>query len=221
MKRIVIVGGGITGLAAARALERAETPCEVRLVEASMHLGGGVQTIRHNAFTIDSGAESWRSSDVATTRLVRELGLGDEIIEARADAERRYVASERRLHPVPEDLFVDLATPLTRLLESELFGWDAKLRALLERVVPRRASDDEESIAAFVTRRLGVEVAERLADPVYGALFAGDIASLSVHACAPHLVAAEHEHRSLLAATRCGAHACTESDAISPANSAP
>ena len=118
MKRIVIVGGGITGLAAAHALERAVTPCQVRLVESAAHLGGNVQTIRHNAFTIDAGPDAWAADGSHTTRLAREVGLGDELITPRPDGDRRYVAWQRRLHPIPADLLVDLATPLAPLLEG-------------------------------------------------------------------------------------------------------
>lgn len=204
MKRVVIVGGGITGIAAAHALERAIARCEVRLVERAAHLGGSVQTIRHNGFTIDAGPDSWSTADSHTTRLAQEVGLGNELIAPRPEAERSYVAWQRHLHPVPADVFLDPAIPLTPLLEGELLGWDAKLRAMLERIVPRRAasapSDDDESIATFVSRRLGAEVAERLADPIFGAALAGDIASLSVHAAAPWLAEAEREQGSVLAA---------------------
>jgi oxygen-dependent protoporphyrinogen oxidase len=203
MKRIVIVGGGVTGIATAHALERAATRCEVRLVESAAHLGGGVRTIRHNGFTLDAGADSWAAEGSRATRLAREVGLGDELIGPRPEADRRYVAYQRALHPVASELFLDLATPLRPLLEGELLGWDAKLRAMLERIVPRRepaARDDDESIASFVARRFGPEVVERLADPAFGAVFAGDVDSLSVHAAAPALVRAEREHGSVLAA---------------------
>ena len=80
MKRVVIVGGGIPGLAAAHALERGQERCEVRLIEASPNLGGNLVTVRHNGFIIDAGPDSWVASKPHATRLAKDLGLGDELI---------------------------------------------------------------------------------------------------------------------------------------------
>jgi oxygen-dependent protoporphyrinogen oxidase len=202
LKRVVIVGGGITGLAAAHALEKAAERCEVRLLEGAPHLGGNLQTIRHNGFIIDAGPDAWLAARPHATRLVKDIGLGDEIIESRPDARRVYVVWQRKLHPLPEALTAFAATELRPLLESELLGWDAKIRAGLDVVVPahRWKDDDDESVGAFVARRLGAEVAERVAEPVLGALYAGNADALSIRAAAPQLVEAEKEHGSLVRA---------------------
>lgn len=204
MKRVVIIGGGITGLAAAHALERGRERCEVQLVEAGPHLGGNIRTIRHNGFIIDAGPESWVAAKPHAARLARAVGLGDELIGTRPDARRVYIVWQRKLHPVPEGLVSGVPTEVRPLVESELLGWDAKMRAGLDLVVPPRRwrDDDDESIDSFVSRRLGDDVAERIAGPLLGGIFAGDPASLSVRACAPQLVAAEREHGSLIAAMR-------------------
>jgi oxygen-dependent protoporphyrinogen oxidase len=202
VKRVVIVGGGITGLAAAHALEKATEKCEVRVLEAGAHLGGNLQTIRHNGFIIDAGPDAWLASRPQATRLAKEIGIGDEIIETRPDARRVYVVWQRKLYPIPEAVTAFVATELRPLLESELLGWDAKIRAGLDVVVPthRWKDDDDESVGAFIARRLGAEVAERVADPVLGAIYAGDVNALSIRAAAPQLVEAEKEHGSLVRA---------------------
>src|SRR5688500_3239299 len=87
-KRVVIVGGGITGLAAAHALEKGADRCEVRIVEAGKHLGGNLQTIRHNGFIIDAGPDSWVAAKPQATLLAKDVGLGDELIGTRADTRR-------------------------------------------------------------------------------------------------------------------------------------
>lgn len=204
MKRIVIVGGGVTGLAAAHALEEGEERCEVTIVEAHAHLGGNLVTVRHNGFTLDAGPDSWSAAKPHATRLARALGLGDELIGTRPDTRRVYIVWQRRLYPMPEGLILGVPTEVRPLLETELLGWDAKMRAGLDLLVPPRRwrEDDDESIASFVSRRLGGEVAERIAGPLLGGIFAGDPASLSVRACAPQLVEAEQTHGSVVMAMR-------------------
>lgn len=204
MKRVVIVGGGITGLAVAHALEKAEERCEVRIVEASSHLGGNLVTVRHNGFIIDAGPDSWIAAKPHATRLAKNVGLGDELIGTRPDTRRVYIAWQRKLYPMPEGLVLGVPTQIMPLVESELLGWDAKLRAGLDLIVPPRRweNDEDESIGSFVTRRLGVDVAERIAGPLLGGIFAGDPESLSVRACVPQLVEAERQYGSLVLAMR-------------------
>ncbi len=204
MKRVVIVGGGITGLAAAHALEKGQERCEVRIVEAGASLGGNLVTVRHNGFIIDAGPDSWVASKPHATRLAREVGLGDELIGTRPDTRRVYIAWQRKLYPMPEGLILGVPTEIKPLVDSELLGWDAKMRAGLDLLVPARRwkDDDDESIGSFIARRLGNEVAERIAGPLLGGMFAGDPASLSVRACVPQLVEAERTHGSLVSAMR-------------------
>jgi protoporphyrinogen/coproporphyrinogen III oxidase len=204
MKRVVIVGGGITGLAAAHALEKGQERCEVTLIEAAPRLGGNLQTIRHNGFIIDTGPDSWVAAKPHATRLARAVGLGDELIGTRPDTRRVSIVWQRKLYPMPEGLILGVPTEVKPLLTSELLGWDAKIRAGLDLIVPPRRwkEDDDESIESFVSRRLGHDVAERLAGPLLGGIFAGDPAALSVRACVPQLVEAEREHGSLVRAMR-------------------
>jgi oxygen-dependent protoporphyrinogen oxidase len=204
MKRVVIVGGGITGLAAAHALEKGQERCEVRIIEAGPRLGGNLLTIRHNGFIIDAGPDSWVATKGQATRLAREIGLGDELIGTRPDTRRVYIVWQRKLHPMPQGLILGVPTEVKPLLDSELLGWDAKMRAGLDLLVPQRQwkEDDDESIGSFVSRRLGADVADRIAGPLLGGIFAGNPDELSVRACVPQLVDAERDHGSLVVAMR-------------------
>jgi oxygen-dependent protoporphyrinogen oxidase len=176
----------------------------VHIVERSGQLGGNLQTIRHNGFIIDAGPDSWVAAKPHATKLARDVGLGDELIGTRPDTRRVYIVWERKLHAMPEGLILGVPTEIKPLLDSDLLGWDAKLRAGLDFVIPQKRwkEDDDESIASFVSRRLGPDVAERLAGPLLGGIFAGDPEALSVRACVPQLVDAEREHGSIIRAMR-------------------
>lgn len=204
MKRVVIVGGGITGLALAHALEKAEEPVRVRLVEGSEHLGGNMQTVRHNGYVIDAGPDAWVSTKPHATRLAREVGLGDELIGTRPDTRKVYIVWKKELHPMPEGLVLGVPTEWRPMAETTLLGVDAKLRALMDLVVPKKnlEGDNDESIGSFIGRRLGSDISDRIAGPLLGGIFAGDADSLSIKACVPQFVEAEAKYGSLVLAMR-------------------
>ncbi len=204
MKRVVIVGGGITGLALAHALEKSAEPCDVKLIEARDHLGGNIVTLHHAAFTIDGGPDSWVAAKPHATRLAKEVGLGDELIGTKPDTRKVYIVWKKQLHAMPEGLVLGVPTEMKPFIETDLLGVDAKLRAGLDLLVPRKrwGEDDDESISAFVSRRLGPDVSERIVAPLLGGIFAGDADSISVRAAVPQLVQAEIEHGSLIRAMR-------------------
>ncbi|MCA9586598.1 MAG: protoporphyrinogen oxidase [Myxococcales bacterium] len=204
MKRVVIVGGGITGLAVAHALEKSAEACRVHLFEATPRLGGNIRTVWHSGFTIDGGPDSWVATKPHATRLARAVGLGDELIGTRPESRKVHILWQRRLHPMPEGLVLGIPTEVGPLAKSDLLPLDAKLRALFEPLVPRKdlTGPSDESIASFVTRRLGAEFSERLVSPLLGGIFAGDAEALSVRACVPQLVEAEREYGSLVLAMR-------------------
>jgi oxygen-dependent protoporphyrinogen oxidase len=204
MKRVVIVGGGITGLATAHALEKGKEPCAVHVIEAAPRLGGNLVTVNYSGFTIDGGPDSWVATKPHATRLAKDVGLGDELIGTRPDTRKVYIVWQKKLHAMPEGLVLGIPTEWKPFAATELFGLDTKLRALLEPLVPRKRmeGDDDESIASFVTRRLGADICDRIAGPLLGGIFAGDPESLSVRACVPQLVEAEAKYGSLVLAMR-------------------
>ncbi len=204
MKRVVIVGGGITGLAAAHALESAPTRHEVRLFEASDHLGGNLVTLRHNGFILDGGPDSWLATKPHASRLAKDVGLSDELIGTKPDTRKVYIVWNRQLHPLPEGVTLGVPTEWRPFAQTALLDLDAKLRVLLEPLVPRKVfvGDSDESIGSFVRRRLGADIADRIAGPLLGGIFAGDPEDLSVRACLPQFVEAEAKHGSLVKAMR-------------------
>lgn len=207
-KRIVIVGGGIAGLAAARAavLRGRETHREVTvtLLEGSGRFGGNLLTEKADGFLLDAGPDSWVVTKPHATALARTLGLGSSLIETKAENRRYYVAWGDQLHPVPEGLVLGVPTRLGPLATTKLFTWRGKARMALEPFIPPRRfhGDDDESIAEFATRRLGKEAADRLVAPLLGGISAGDANDISVRAAFPQLVTMERDHGSLVQGMR-------------------
>lgn len=210
-KRIVVVGGGIAGLAAARAavLRGRETgrAVTVTVLEGSGRFGGNLRTEKTEGFLLDAGPDSWVVNKPHATALARTLGLGGALVETKAENRRFYIAWGDKLHPVPEGLVLGVPTRLRPLATTDLFTWRGKARMALEPFVPPRRfhGDDDESIAEFATRRLGREAAERLVAPLLGGISAGDANDISVRASFPQLVAMEAQHGSLVRGMRTAA----------------
>ncbi|MGD0524277.1 MAG: protoporphyrinogen oxidase [Polyangiaceae bacterium] len=202
--RILVVGGGVAGLAGARAalLRARELGRDVRIavVERAPRFGGVLVTERVDGFLLDAGADSWVVTKPQATALARALGLGGALMGTRPENRRFYIGWGDRLHSVPEGLVLGVPTRIRPLIGTRLFTWRGKARMALEPLVPVRRfeGDDDESIADFATRRLGREAAERLVAPLLGGVSAGDASDISVRAAFPQLVAMEQEHGSLV-----------------------
>lgn len=202
--RIAIVGGGITGLATAWRIERLSKDADVTVLESSDRIGGNIRTEQVGGFVIDAGPDSWVTTKPEASALARELGLKDELIDTIEENRRVYVALGRQLHSLPEGLVLGIPTRIAPLVSTPLFGWDAKIRMAMEPLIPKKDwhDGDDESIAAFFTRRFGEELTDRLAAPLLGGIFAGDASELSIRAAFPQLVEMERKHGSLVRAMR-------------------
>ena len=202
--KIVILGGGVSGLAVAHALLRPAGAFDITLVERERRLGGNIRTVRRDGFVLDGGPDSWVVTKPHATALAKSLGLEPRFIPTRAENRHVYIAWAGELHPLPEGMVLGIPTEVMPIVKTPLFSWDAKLRMALEPLIPPRAwlGEEDESIGAFVARRLGDEVAERLAGPLLGGIFAGDAFDLSVRAAFPQFVEAEKRHGSLVRAMR-------------------
>lgn len=183
--RVLVVGGGISGLATAWFLHRRGR--SVVVLEAGAEPGGSIRTERRDGFLVEGGPNSTLYRDGALAELVRGLDLERELIEANAAAKRRYIAKGGRPEPLPDG-------PLA-LLSTGVFTPAGKLRLLLEPFHGRAAA--EESIAQFVQRRLGHEFLDWAIDPFVSGVYAGDPARLSVRAATPKIYALEAEYGSL------------------------
>jgi oxygen-dependent protoporphyrinogen oxidase len=189
--RVVVVGGGISGLAVARALLRSGS-AEVCCLEAEARPGGNVRTEREGGFLLEWGPTAFLDNAPATLDLARELGLETEVVRADPSARRRFVFRAGRLHRVPGGPF--------SLVGSGVLPWASKLRLLLEPFVPRRKDPGDESVFEFARRRIGTGAAEILVDAMVSGIYAGDARRLSLPACFPRMRELETEYGSLVRA---------------------
>jgi oxygen-dependent protoporphyrinogen oxidase len=202
MKRIAIIGAGITGLAAAHHLGELaaarELPVEVTILERGKRAGGPLKTIRRDGFTIETGADSFLTEKPAAADLARRLGLENDLIPTREQFRRTYVVHDGKLVEIPEGFSLLAPTRLEPVVKSALFSEEGKRRIAMEPSVPPRADTADESLAAFVTRRLGREVLDRVAQPLAGGIYTADPERLSMTATMPRFVEMEKRYGSLI-----------------------
>src|SRR5581483_6973670 len=171
MKRILIVGGGITGLAAAHHLGELaaarEMPVEVSILERGTRAGGPLKTIRRDGFVIEAGADSFLTEKPAAAELARRIGLATELIPTRPEFRRTYVVRAGRLVEIPEGFSLLAPSRFMSVLGSPLFSTAGKLRIALEPLIPRRADSGDESLASFVTPRF-VEMERKYGSVIRG-----------------------------------------------------
>lgn len=198
---VVVVGGGIAGLATAYELVRQGVP--VRVAEAAPRAGGVILTEQVDGFLIDAGPDSIIAQKPAALELCRELGLGPRI-QTTLLPRTAFILRGRRLHPLPEASVMGIPTRVLPLATASLFSWPGKLRMGLDLVLPRRGNgcDPDESIGGFMRRRFGREAVDYLAEPLLAGIHSGDVDRLSMLKLFPRLVEAERKHRSLILAFR-------------------
>ncbi|MBI3969878.1 MAG: protoporphyrinogen oxidase [Chloroflexi bacterium] len=205
-QHIAIVGGGIAGLAAAHAIARdtRERGLDVTctLLEAGDRLGGKVQTERADGFLVEQGPDAMLARKVEGRQFCEALGLGGDLVGSNTQAGSTYVVHRGRLEPLPEGMMLVAPVHLNGWLKTRLLSPAGKLRAGLDLVLPARAGGEDETLADFVSRRFGREVAERLAVPLLAAVYGGGSGDLSLRATFPDLGKLEQTHRSVLLGLR-------------------
>ena len=206
IRRVVVIGGGISGLAAAhRLLERSTdastTRLEVQLLEGSSRVGGTIRTRERDGFLLETGPDSFISEKPEALELARRLGLEDRLIQTNNAHRRSFIVRQGRLLPVPEGFQLLAPSRLWPFVTSPIFSWAGKARMALELLLPRRTNTNgssDESLAEFVRRRFGQEALVRMAQPMVGGIYTADPEKLSLKATMPRFLEMERKHRSLI-----------------------
>jgi oxygen-dependent protoporphyrinogen oxidase len=187
--RVVVVGGGISGLALAYRIEQAGA--EVVVLERRDRVGGTIDSVRRDGFLVEAGPNGFFDTTPATRRLCEELGIASRLVPAsEAAGKNRYLFLDGKLQALPSGLF--------SFLTSRVLSWRGKLALLRERFRPPRKEEGDESVDAFARRRAGDEVADVLADSFISGIIAGDSKLLSVQSAFPRLATLERDHGSVM-----------------------
>jgi oxygen-dependent protoporphyrinogen oxidase len=200
MKRIAIVGGGISGLAAAFALEKQKklgVALEYVLFESSTRFGGVIQTENVDGCVIEAGPDSFLTEKSWAADLCRELGLGDQMIGSNDAKRKTYILVKGRLVPLPDGLQFMVPTRLASTFFSPLFSWGTKARIAREWFYRPSSGSSESTVAEFVERHYGREMVERVADPLLAGVYGGSADELSVKSVLPRFLEMEAKHGSL------------------------
>jgi oxygen-dependent protoporphyrinogen oxidase len=199
MKRIAIIGGGISGLSAAFALEearRAGLPLEYILFESSSRFGGVLVTDRIQDCLVEAGPDSFLTEKPWAADLCRQLGLGDQLIGSNDKDRKTYILVKGKLVAMPDGLMFMVPTRIMPVAFSPLFSLPTKLRMAIEWFTKPQTRADE-TVAAMVTRHYGTEMVDRLADPLLSGVYGGEASQLGVRAVLPRFAEMESSHGSL------------------------
>lgn len=196
MKRAVIVGGGISGLATAYLLQQHARQqgidLEVRLVEKEERVGGKIWSIKSDGFLCEWGPNGFLDSKPQTLDLCRDLGADRALLRSNDNARKRFIYTGGELHRLPENG--------AAFLKSGLISWPGKLRLAMEPFAHKRPQGIDETLAEFGRRRLGSEALRKLIAPMVSGIFAGNPETMSLKSCFPRIAELEEEYGGLIVA---------------------
>jgi protoporphyrinogen/coproporphyrinogen III oxidase len=205
MRKIVIVGGGIAGLAAAYKIKRAAeagNDVEFALVEKDPRLGGKIVTRHVDGFVIDGGPDCFLTEKPAIHRIAKLLGIFDEELPTNDARKRTYILSRGRLHDLPDGVMMFAPTKFWPFATTGLFSWSGKIRMGMDLLIKRKPvtgdGPEDETLESFVVRRMGRECLDRLAEPLVGGVHASDPAKMSLAATFPRLLEMEQTYGGMI-----------------------
>lgn len=200
MKKVAVIGGGISGLAVAYYLHKTNPAFEIQIFEASTRVGGILETAHSGQVLMECGPDAFISEKPWALELCRELGMENEIISTRSEFRRSFILSNGKLQAVPAGFYLTIPKNLTALKNLPGMSWPGKLRMLADLFIPAKKEDRDESIADFVCRRFGREALEKLAQPMIAGIYTSRPENLSLLATFPKFREMERQHGSLIRA---------------------
>ncbi|MEH7255268.1 protoporphyrinogen oxidase [Neobacillus niacini] len=197
---VAIIGGGIAGLTAAFYLQKLiiekKLPIEIKLIEASHRLGGKMQTVMKDGFTIERGPDSFLARKTSMIKLAKEVGMEDQLVSNSTG--KSYVLVKDKLYSMPGGSIMGIPTEIGPFITTGLFSIPGKIRAAADFVLPKSAGNVDQSLGEFFRRRLGNEVVENLIEPLLSGIYAGDIDKMSLMSTFPQFYQVEQKYRSLI-----------------------
>ena len=192
---VAVIGGGISGLAAAEAVQRytasGGSPARVVVFESDAVSGGKIKTAVDNGFVVETGPHGFLDREPKMFALINRLGLESELVSANTASARRFLVRDGLLREIPSSPFA--------FLRSDILPWSGKLRLLLEPFVPGRP-DPSESVFDFAARRIGVQAADTLIDAMVTGIYGGDPRQLSLKSAFPRMYELERDYGGLVRA---------------------
>ena len=200
--RIAILGGGITGLAAAWELKSNHPAIDWHLFEASSRLGGVLETVSHEGWLIEQSADNFLTKIPSVVNLCQELGIQDQLLPTAEDRRRAMVVRGGHVLPVPEGFILMAPKKIGSIIASSVLSLRGKARLACEPFITAKKTDEDESVASFARRRLGQETLDRLVQPLVAGIYTADPEKLSLAATLPQFPRQEAEYGSLWRANR-------------------
>ena len=201
MKKIIIIGGGIAGLAAAYRIQRELSEgadMECILLEGNDRFGGKISTEKSDGFVIERGPDSFISQKPAAIQLCKQLGLDDRLTGTNPGAPSTFVYTGGKLVTMPDGLSLMIPTKFLPFALTPLFSMPGKIRMAFDLFIPGKEDDSDESLASFVRRRMGEEALNKMAEPMLAGIYASDPEKMSIRSTFPMFVETERKHRSLI-----------------------
>lgn len=198
--RIAVIGGGITGLAAAHHLAMANADLQVTLFESSRRLGGIIRTEEADEFLMELGPDSFITNKPGGIQLCEELGFADQLISTDTRYRKSLVLSRGRPRAVPDGFMLMSPEKPLAILTTPILSLKGRLRLLGEYFVRSAGAQDDESLASFVRRRFGAETLDRLVQPLVGGIYTSDPEKLSLRATLPRFLDMEQQHGGIIRA---------------------
>ena len=193
--RVLIIGGGISGLSAAYYLNKAGLRAAV--VEKSPNLGGTIHTEAVQGCLLETGPDSFLSSKPWALELIREVGLADQVIDSNDHLRVTYVLRNGKMVPLPDGMLMMVPTKVMPLIATRLIGWPAKVRMALETFRKPSGPRPDRSVAEFILDHFGREALDYLTEPLLAGVFGGDPKTLSANSVLTRFVEIESKYGSL------------------------
>ena len=201
MKKVIVIGGGIAGLAAAYRIQKeiAEgAPLECSIFEGGDRFGGKIATEKSDGFVVERGPDSFISQKPAAIKLCQQLGLEDRLVRTNPGAPSTYVYTGGKLVTMPDGLSLMIPTKFLPFAFTPLFSLAGKIRMACDLLIPKKRGNGDESLASFIRRRMGEEALKKMAEPMLAGIYASNPETMSIGSTFPMFVETERKYRSLI-----------------------